>query len=134
MSGVDGRVTGLNAQVYQALTKINTRDGISKEEAQQIATAINADDHVDAAESDLLDELFSNTNAITIQAEGSEFSPVELKFVENGAPNLAEGAETILAQVKLKALVSEEPHGEAPHVEGEHPSGGHVEGEHPHTA
>ena len=145
MSGINGKVSGLNSQVFQALNKINTQDGINKTEAQTLAQAIDADGHVDAAEADLLENLFSSNSSISVSAENAEFSPIELNFGgagEDHVEHLSQEAIQVLAASKMKALFSEseqieEGHGNVehaethegdPHVEG----GPHVEGD-PHA-
>ena len=110
MTGIDGRVSGLNAQVFETLKGMNVREGIGKEDAAKLKAAITADGKVDQAESDLLDELFSGQNKLTIETGTSNCTvPLELNFVDvmpGESPLQPEAARELLAKANPAVMAT----------------------------
>jgi predicted nuclease with TOPRIM domain len=80
MTGIDRNVTGLKAEVFQALKSINTKDGIDETEAAKIKEAIDSDGQIDDNEADLLNELMASPFKLTVKAEQAGFEPKVLYF------------------------------------------------------
>lgn len=106
MTSIDGRITGLNAQTFNALKQINTQDGIDHTEAAKLKEAIEADGQVDENEADLLDELMSNQNQIMVESQDAEFSPLQLQFnnVPAGQPRVDQRSSQEFASLRIEAL------------------------------
>jgi len=100
MSRIDNRVSNLNKDVYDALKQINTKDGISKQEALTIKQAVEKDGKVDTSETDLLDEILTNRKSIDIiNQKGSSIEVFDLDI--GGELNLNKEVESILKRAKL---------------------------------
>jgi hypothetical protein len=73
-AAIDGKVAGLNAATYAALKDIKARNpgALTEKSAQEIAAAIRKDGKVDAAETDLLEEMTQSMfRSITITPAGA---------------------------------------------------------------
>lgn len=81
MSSIDGKVTGLNADVYKTLQTIRARNAgpLTAQDTQELKAAIEKGG-IDDSEKDLLQELLAGNNEVQVYAEGTEFGPDGLKF------------------------------------------------------
>jgi hypothetical protein len=81
MSSVDGKVTGLNADVYKTLQNIRSRNAgpLTKEDAQELKAAIEKDG-VDENEQDLLNEFLAGNNDVHVYAKDAEPNSEGIKF------------------------------------------------------
>jgi hypothetical protein len=81
---IDGNVSGLNRDAFQATQYAQSRKGTEAKgmvEAQAIRNAVLKDGKIDAAEEDLLRELTSGQNKVTVGAQKtSDFNPANLNF------------------------------------------------------
>jgi t-SNARE complex subunit (syntaxin) len=108
MTGIDGRVSGLNNDVFQALQNIKkTNSGaLSETDAKTLQTAINKDGKIDSAEQDLLTELTqSSLRSINIQSADSPAQSVVFATTSGKARSVLQETQTSTAQ--LKKLASE---------------------------
>jgi len=81
MSQINGRVTGLNQDVFKALQQVKNPQQMSSAEAQKLKTAILKDGKIDANEQDLLEELTANQTQVRVEARReSNFNPSALNF------------------------------------------------------
>jgi len=81
MSSIDGKVTGLNSDVYKTLQTIKSRNAgpLTAQDTQELKAAIEKGG-IDESEKDLLQELLAGNNEVQVYAEGAEFGPDGLKF------------------------------------------------------
>jgi hypothetical protein len=81
MSSIDGKVTGLNSDVYKTLQTIKSRNAgpLTAQDTQELKAAIEKGG-IDDSEKDLLQELLAGNNDVQVYAEGAEFGPDGLKF------------------------------------------------------
>jgi hypothetical protein len=112
MTGIDGRVSGLNNDVFQTLQNIKkTNSGsLTEADAKALQTAINKDGKIDSAEQDLLTELTqSNIRAITIQSADSPANSLVFGTTLGKARNLLQETQTPTS--KLDSLAGQGPDG-----------------------
>jgi len=105
MAGIDGRVTGLNRDVFQAMQKVKNPQKMTGAEAKDVRAAINKDGKLDASEKDLLLEITQDSNkTISIEAsKTADFNPSNLEFSAAKADALGV-FETITKPVNLAKL------------------------------
>ncbi|MEZ0369128.1 MAG: hypothetical protein ACAI44_08605 [Candidatus Sericytochromatia bacterium] len=86
---IDGKVSNLNRDVFTALQGVKDPKQMTAAETQNLRTAILKDKHIDAAESDLLQELTQDSHqSISIGAQKSpDFSPQDMSFGPAQGPN-----------------------------------------------
>ncbi|PIQ27184.1 hypothetical protein COW36_16660 [bacterium (Candidatus Blackallbacteria) CG17_big_fil_post_rev_8_21_14_2_50_48_46] len=102
MAGIDGRVTGLNKDVFQTLQNIKkTNPGaLTEANAKELQTAINKDGKIDNAEQDLLSELTqSKIRAINIQSADSPANSVVFGTTSGKARALLQETQTPTAEL-----------------------------------
>ena len=102
---IDGRVTGLNKDVYQTLQAIKNKNSgaLTEADAQAIRTAVNKDGQVDANEADLLSELTqSKIRAVSIQSADAPANSV--MFGTTSGKTRAVLQETLVSTEKLNQL------------------------------
>ncbi|MGE3727359.1 MAG: hypothetical protein AB7I41_17495 [Candidatus Sericytochromatia bacterium] len=100
-SPTDGKVSGLNADVFRTMSYIRTNNPngpMQAKDAEMLQKSILKDGKVDESEADLLNELNNNsTNAITISAQKTAyFNPKDLNF----SLKVSDSAKAILSNVK----------------------------------
>jgi len=96
MPSINGNTANLNKEVFTALKKINTADGINKQEALELKKAIMADGKVDLAEKDLLGEILSSSVTLKFSCEDPKFSPIDLKF---GTKKVTDDAKAVIVSL-----------------------------------
>jgi len=120
MSSIDGKVTGLNADVYKTLQTIKSRNSgpLTAQDTQELKAAIEKGG-IDESEKDLLQELLAGNNEVQVYAEGAEFGPDGLKF-----QGVGEDAKKNLSDLNHVEKLTDPNH---PTPEGETPSdAGHL--------
>lgn len=108
MTGIDGRVSGLNKDVFQTLQNIKKTNAgaLSEADAKAIQTAINKDGKIDSAEQDLLTELTqSNLRSITIQSADAPAQSVVFSTTSGKTRSVLQ--ETQVSTAQLNKLASQ---------------------------
>lgn len=106
MTGIDGRVNNLNADVFGALQSIRSRNSgsLTEADARQLSQAIKKDGTIDAAEQDLLTELTqSNVRAITISSAQSPANSVTFGTTSGRTRQVLQETQTPTAQLRALA-------------------------------
>lgn len=81
MAGIDGRVSGLNRDAFQALQQVKNPQKMTEAEAKSVRSAIMKDGRIDAAEKDLLQEMTHDSGKIQVSAQATaDFHPADLNF------------------------------------------------------
>lgn len=113
MANIDGKVTGLNKDVYQALQQIKSKNPgpLTQLGATKLTEAILKDGKIDAAEEDLINELCSDKVVMIEGQKTADFNPATLIF--KGTSTEAKGILSSLRAVdpKLVALWDKGPSG-----------------------
>lgn len=111
MSGIDGRVSGLNRDVFQAMQRVRNPERMTEAEAKDVRKAVMKDGRMDAAERDLMKELTQNSGRVQIEAQNSAgFSPQALDFaVASGEAK--ERLDLLASPPNLNDLWNEGPEG-----------------------
>ena len=101
---IDGRVNGLNRQVFEALQKVKNPQDISVDEAKSIRSAVMKDGKVDEMEQDLLLELTQDKHqSIAVAADpGTGFNPQAMHL----GPAKGQAGETLAALTRPTDLNS----------------------------
>jgi hypothetical protein len=102
MTGIDGRVSGLNKDVFQTLQNIKkTNSGaLTEANAKELQVAINKDGKIDSAEQDLLTELTqSNIRTINIQSADSPANSLVFGTTAGKARSVLQETQTPTAEL-----------------------------------
>ncbi len=93
-AAIDGKVAGLNEAAFAALSTVKQRNpgSMAERDAQEIATAIMADQVVDDAERDLLEEMTQSMfRSITVTPAGDTARSVRTYPTSGNTKNLLQG-------------------------------------------
>lgn len=93
---IDGKVTGLNRPVFEALQKVKNPNEMTVDEAKSLRAAILKDGKIDASELDLLQELSQDNNKVKVSAAAEAgLAPVDI--LASSAKGAAKDKLSILA-------------------------------------
>lgn len=108
MTNIDGRVNGLNKEVFQTLQNIRKTNAgtLSETDAKTIQAAVYKDGKIDPAEEDLLTELTQNKfRAITVQSADAPAN--SLVFGTTGGKVRSILQETLIPTARLESLAAQ---------------------------